>query len=205
MPDVRRTHRTGNPYEARFGYSRAVRRGPFVFVSGTTSVDPAGGAVQHPGDAGAQVGAGHREGQRRPGEQAHAEHQQHAVEQHAAGRLAGHQLDHAQQQDGDADGRAALRLAAHAAVGRRVPLQLRAAEGRRGVKRSIADSLRKAGVQVTAEAESLPALLVAPAGAGTVPGADDLTPILLVHAGTADTDRDMDETLAGIAARPGAV
>ncbi|WP_204264442.1 cation:proton antiporter [Geodermatophilus normandii] len=108
-------------------------------------------------------------------------------------------------QDGDADGRAALRLAAHAAVGRRVPLQLRAAEGRRGVRRNVADSLRRAGVQIAAEAPSLPALLVAPAGAGPVPAADDLTPILLVHAGTADTDRDMDETLAGIAARPGAL
>ncbi|MGY1794880.1 cation:proton antiporter [Geodermatophilus sp. SYSU D00525] len=108
-------------------------------------------------------------------------------------------------QDGDASGRAALRLAAHAAVGRRVPLQLRAAEGRRGVRRNVADSLRKAGVQVAAETETLPALLLAPAGAGPVPAADDLTPILLVHAGTADSDRDMDETLAGIAARPGAL
>ncbi|MGY1787796.1 cation:proton antiporter [Geodermatophilus sp. SYSU D00698] len=107
-------------------------------------------------------------------------------------------------QDGDASGRAALRLAAHAAVGRRVPLQLRPAEGRRGVRRNVADSLRRAGVQVAAETETLPALLLAPAGAGPVPAADDLTPILLVHAGTADSDRDMDETLAGIAARPGA-
>ncbi|GJE85436.1 YjgF-like protein [Phanerochaete sordida] len=57
MPDVCLSHRTGNPYEARFGYSRAVRRGPFVFVSGTTSVDAASGAVQHPGDAGAQARA----------------------------------------------------------------------------------------------------------------------------------------------------
>ncbi|KNZ73156.1 hypothetical protein J132_00991 [Termitomyces sp. J132] len=30
---------TANPYEAQFGYSRAVRRGPFIFVSGTTSID----------------------------------------------------------------------------------------------------------------------------------------------------------------------
>ncbi|MBM7808177.1 Kef-type K+ transport system membrane component KefB [Geodermatophilus bullaregiensis] len=111
-------------------------------------------------------------------------------------------------QDGDADGRAALRLAAHAALGRAVPLQLRAGEGRRAGRRlgTVADSLRKAGVQVAAETETLPALLVAPAGAGAVPAADDLTPILLVHAGTADSDRDMDETLAGLtAARPGAV
>ncbi|KAF8644641.1 hypothetical protein AX16_008361 [Volvariella volvacea WC 439] len=31
---------TSNPYEAQFGYSRAVRRGQYIFVSGTTSVDP---------------------------------------------------------------------------------------------------------------------------------------------------------------------
>jgi len=30
----------------------------------------------------------------------------------------------------------------------------------------------------------------------------DLTPVLTVHAGQADSDRDMDETLAGIAAGP---
>ncbi|MGY1665614.1 cation:proton antiporter [Geodermatophilus sp. SYSU D00696] len=108
-------------------------------------------------------------------------------------------------QDGGADGRAALRLAAHASLGRSVPLQLRAGEGRRTVKRSVADSLRRAGVQVEPESQALPSLLVAPAGAGPLPAADDLTPILLVHAGTADADRDMDETLAGIAARPGTV
>ncbi|KAG5638740.1 hypothetical protein H0H81_010550 [Sphagnurus paluster] len=44
-------HRTANPYESEFGYSRAVRRGPFIFVSGTTSIDPATGAVQHPESA----------------------------------------------------------------------------------------------------------------------------------------------------------
>ncbi len=107
-------------------------------------------------------------------------------------------------QSGDADGRAALRLAAHAAIGRQVPLQLRAGEGRRAVRRGVAESLRRAGVRVEAESQALPSLVVAPAGAGTVPPTDDLTPILLVHAGTADADRDMDETLAGIAARPGA-
>lgn len=42
---------TANPYEAQFGYSRAVRRGPFIFVSGTTSIDPATGVVQHPESA----------------------------------------------------------------------------------------------------------------------------------------------------------
>ncbi|KAG6812307.1 hypothetical protein H0H92_003480 [Tricholoma furcatifolium] len=42
---------TANPYEVQFGYSRAVRRGPFIFVSGTTSIDPASGTVQHPESA----------------------------------------------------------------------------------------------------------------------------------------------------------
>ena len=105
-------------------------------------------------------------------------------------------------QDGDADGRAALRLAAHAALGRSAPLQLRAGDGRRGVRRNVADSLRKAGVSVEPEGTALPSLLVVPAGAGAPATADDLTPILLVHAGTADADRDMDETLAGLAAGP---
>ena len=105
-------------------------------------------------------------------------------------------------QDGDADGRAALRLAAHAALGRSAPLQLRAGDGRRGVQRNVADSLRKAGVSVEPEGTALPSLLVVPAGAGAPATADDLTPILLVHAGTADADRDMDETLAGLAAGP---
>ncbi|SDC94071.1 Kef-type K+ transport system, membrane component KefB [Geodermatophilus telluris] len=105
-------------------------------------------------------------------------------------------------QDTDADGRAALRVAAHAAVGRSAPLQLRTG-GRRGVRRTVADSLRRAGVQVAADTEALPALLVAPAGAAPLPAADDLTPILLVHAGTADADRDMDETLAALAAVAG--
>ena len=41
------THRTENPYEVKYGYARAVRRGPLVFVSGTTSIDPATGVVQH--------------------------------------------------------------------------------------------------------------------------------------------------------------
>lgn len=37
--------RTSNPYEQLWGYSRATRRGPFIFVSGTTAVDLATGDV----------------------------------------------------------------------------------------------------------------------------------------------------------------
>ncbi|RXW14253.1 hypothetical protein EST38_g11604 [Candolleomyces aberdarensis] len=44
-------HRTSNPYESVFGYSRAVKKGPFIFVSGTTSIDPSTGVVQHPSSA----------------------------------------------------------------------------------------------------------------------------------------------------------
>ncbi|KAI0628631.1 YjgF-like protein [Trametes polyzona] len=42
---------TANPYEKEFGYSRAVRRGPLIAVSGTTSIDPASGQLRHPGSA----------------------------------------------------------------------------------------------------------------------------------------------------------
>ena len=44
-------HKTGNPYEDKFGYSRAVRKGPFIFVSGKTSIDTASGKVLHPKSA----------------------------------------------------------------------------------------------------------------------------------------------------------
>jgi len=44
-------HRTSNPYEQEFGYSRAVRRGPFVFVSGTTSIDPISREILYPTSA----------------------------------------------------------------------------------------------------------------------------------------------------------
>ncbi|KAI0667245.1 YjgF-like protein [Trametes maxima] len=46
-----RRFQTANPYEAQFGYSRAVRRGPFIAVSGTTSIDPVTGQLRHPGFA----------------------------------------------------------------------------------------------------------------------------------------------------------
>ncbi|KAI4719850.1 hypothetical protein E4T48_03940 [Aureobasidium sp. EXF-10727] len=52
-------HSTNSPWEARIGYYRAVRRGPFIFVSGTTAVDPSSDSanpkVLHSDDAKAQA------------------------------------------------------------------------------------------------------------------------------------------------------
>lgn len=45
---------SGGPWEQRFAYSRAVRAGDLVLVSGTTAIDE-DGVVRCPGDAAGQV------------------------------------------------------------------------------------------------------------------------------------------------------
>jgi enamine deaminase RidA (YjgF/YER057c/UK114 family) len=59
QPAAKQYYATKSPWEAKIGYYRAVRRGPFIFVSGTTAVDPSSNAtdakVLHPGDAKAQA------------------------------------------------------------------------------------------------------------------------------------------------------
>ncbi|KAH0614564.1 uncharacterized protein H6S33_000200 [Morchella sextelata] len=61
-PMTKASYKTPNPYESLFGYSRAVRKGPFIFVSGTTSIMPdSAGAVQYPGDAYRQTVVAFRE------------------------------------------------------------------------------------------------------------------------------------------------
>jgi enamine deaminase RidA (YjgF/YER057c/UK114 family) len=48
---VSQRHATSNPYEQKFGYSRGVRRGPLIFISGTTSIRPSTGEVLYPSSA----------------------------------------------------------------------------------------------------------------------------------------------------------
>ena len=82
-------------------------------------------------------------------------------------------------------------------------LQLQAGEGWRAGRRAagIADSLRRVGVDIAPEDSDTPAgLLFTPPGEVTGGTGPDLTPVLTVHAGPADRDRDMDETLAVITA-----
>lgn len=50
----RRLHASGAPWEAIVGYSRTVRVGPFVYVSGTTATDE-NGRVVCLGDPGGQA------------------------------------------------------------------------------------------------------------------------------------------------------
>ena len=45
---------SGGPWEDEFGYSRAIRTGDHIAVSGCTAV--VNGVLQHPGDAAAQMG-----------------------------------------------------------------------------------------------------------------------------------------------------
>jgi len=51
---LRLLYSSGGPWEYAFGYSRAIRTGDRIVVSGCTAV--VDGAVQHVGDPGAQMG-----------------------------------------------------------------------------------------------------------------------------------------------------
>lgn len=51
---MRQRYDSGGPYEARYGYSRAVRVNDTIAVAGTTAAEP-DGTFAAPGDAGAQA------------------------------------------------------------------------------------------------------------------------------------------------------
>jgi enamine deaminase RidA (YjgF/YER057c/UK114 family) len=57
QPTTKQYHTTNSPWEAKIGYYRAIRRGPFIFISGTTAVDPSSttAKVLHPNNAKAQA------------------------------------------------------------------------------------------------------------------------------------------------------
>jgi enamine deaminase RidA (YjgF/YER057c/UK114 family) len=57
--DRRRRVSSGSPYEARYGYSRAIAVGDSCWVAGTTDAGPDGASL-HPGDAGGQAQAAFR-------------------------------------------------------------------------------------------------------------------------------------------------
>jgi enamine deaminase RidA (YjgF/YER057c/UK114 family) len=56
MTTTRRLVSSGSPYEARYGYSRAVAVGDACWVAGTTDAGPDGRSL-HPDDAAAQTRA----------------------------------------------------------------------------------------------------------------------------------------------------
>jgi len=53
---------TTNTFEKKFGYHRAVRKGPFIFVSGTTALNPRTSIVEHAEDAQRQALAAMKRG-----------------------------------------------------------------------------------------------------------------------------------------------
>jgi enamine deaminase RidA (YjgF/YER057c/UK114 family) len=54
MPQPRQRVSSGSPFELTIGFSRAVRVGPWIAVSGTAPIAPDGSAA-HPGDVYAQT------------------------------------------------------------------------------------------------------------------------------------------------------
>ena len=51
MDTAHTRYKTSNPYEETFGYCRALRKGPFIFVSATTAIDTVTGKICHPDSA----------------------------------------------------------------------------------------------------------------------------------------------------------